>query len=103
MNAAPECASWFATLIAGTADSAARHELKVVRAAVAGGQRHALAHAFASHRKYLVGLMSWTDAQADFFCISRLQQLAAGGIPTDDLFYIQSATALAIQITKGDL
>ena len=102
MNRAP-LAICFAPLIAAGAATAARRELCIVRAAVASSEVNALAQAFYAHRKYLACLMGWSDAHIDFYSVNRLQQLAADGIPADDLIYVQAATAQLIQHHEGEV
>ena len=93
----------FAPLIAAAAATAARRELSIVRAAVASVEVNALAQAFYSHRAYLACLMGWLDARIDFYCMTRLHQLAAAGIPADDLVFVQAATQLIQHHHEGEV
>lgn len=100
-DAEPESA-WFAPLVAAAAETAAKRELAVVREAISSGEKNGLARAYYEQRKFLARLMCWPDARTDRYCIQRLQQLAAEGIP-DDLVFLQAATAQIIEFSKGDL
>ena len=95
--------TWFAPLVAAAAEVAARRELAAVRGAAASSEANALAKAYFGHRAGLAKLMGWSDERTDSYCMARLQQLAATGIPSDDLVFVQAATAQIIEFSKGDL
>ena len=98
----PESA-WFAPLVAAAAEAAAKRELAAVRGAAASGEANALAKAFYAHRAGLAKLMDWSDERTDGYCLMRLHRLAAEGVPSDDLVFVQAATAQIIEFSKGDL
>ena len=102
MNGAP-VETCFVHLIAAAAATAARRELFIVRRAVASSEANALAQAFYAHRKYLACLMGWSDARIDFYSMARLQQIAAAGIPSEDLMYVQAVTHQIIQHHEGEV
>lgn len=88
------------SLVTAAARFAARRELTLVRQAQASGQRGDFARAFATLRPWLRVAMSWSERKADQYCFMRLQQLAAFGIPAEDLEFIGQAGALMAQLTN---
>lgn len=89
---------WLDQITAAAAGRAARRELASVQSAIALGQP--LAGAYIEHARHLQAL--GIDAQAaDLYCMSRLRQHAAAGIPSDDLIFFNEASTELVEILKG--